>query len=250
MNLSSLGTMEGIVVLTTKSFGNEDIAIQIKDKIGQCPLIILQNGINIERDFLDRQFCNIYRGVLFATSQVLVDGIVRFRPVSPTLIGSVNGSSALLDIIVTELDNGLFPFQKEENIEHVVWKKAIMNIVFNSICPLLDVDNGIFHRDAGVMELSKKLISTCISIAMANGVELQQDVIEEGIMAISKASEGQLISTLQDIKNGRPTEIRSLNMEMYAVAKKYGMQQDAEPLLLLGQLVSLIEKNAIVRKSK
>ena len=47
-----------------------------------------------------------------------------------------------------DVNHRWFPFRTEEQIERKVWKKAILNAVFNSICPLLGIDNGIFVCDA------------------------------------------------------------------------------------------------------
>ena len=50
-----------------------------------------------------------------------------------------------LQTIVKQLDTPEFGFKSEANIQHIIWKKAIANCVFNSVCPLLEADNGILY---------------------------------------------------------------------------------------------------------
>jgi 2-dehydropantoate 2-reductase len=58
----------------------------------------------------------------------------------------------------------------------------------------------------------------------------------ESILLISRASDGQFISTLQDIRNHRPTEIATLNL---AIAGMAGTEQTIIQTRLLGQLTLL-----------
>jgi 2-dehydropantoate 2-reductase len=50
----------------------------------------------------------------------------------------------ILENIILQLNNSHFQFRAEENIQPLIWKKAINNCIFNSICPLLETDNGSF----------------------------------------------------------------------------------------------------------
>ena len=138
--------IDGVVVLTNKSFGNASVAAALKEKIGTSPIVIMQNGLNIEEPFLNDQFEHIYRCVLFATSQSITDRAVRFKPVALSAIGNVKGSGSHLKQIVAYLNTGEFGFQAVTNIHPVIWKKVIANCVFKSICPLLDTNNLIYNR--------------------------------------------------------------------------------------------------------
>lgn len=66
-------------------------------------------------------------------------------------------------------------------------------------------------------------------------VNLTQVEIMEQLLAISKRSDGQLISTLQDIQAGRKTEIESLNLEIARIAAS--MQVKVPKTELLGKMI-------------
>lgn len=66
------------------------------------------------------------------------------------------------------------------------------------------------------LEIAKTVIFECLTVAKQYGSGLTMDEVLQNIIAISKMSNGQKISTYQDILNKRETEIDTLN---FAVAK-------------------------------
>lgn len=236
--INNITLFDGIVVLTNKSYGNEQLAQKLKNKIGNSPIVLLQNGLGVEQVFIENDFPEIYRCVLFATSQISTENELSFKPVTVCPIGIVKGGENL-KIVVDAINSQFLQFRAEGNIQPIIWKKAIANIVFNSICPLLEIDNGVFHRNKQVLELAKKVIAECIDISEKRGIILSFEEVLESVLLISKLSDGQLISTLQDINNKRETEIKSLNFEMVNIAKSLNMEQYVAKTLLLGELTLL-----------
>ncbi len=236
--LSNHPILDGIVVLTNKSFGNPKLASALQGRVN-TPLVILQNGLGVEQPFLDYGFPEIYRCVLFATSQIGAGGALRFKPVSVSPIGIIKGSEHALDAVVKAITTPAFPFRTEPDIQLFIWKKAIANSVFNSVCPLLEVDNGIFHRNEDALLLAKRIVKECVAVARQSGVMLQEEDVVESILMISKSSDGQLISTLQDIRNKRQTEINTLNFELVRIAEKLGRSSLVTDTKILGELVKI-----------
>lgn len=68
-------------------------------------------------------------------------------------------------------------------------------------------------------------------------LDLSEDELIDRIMLLSKGSDGQHISTLQDIKNGRPTEIESLNLEIARVAASMQPSLPLARIELLGKMI-------------
>ena len=125
------------------------------------------------------------------------------------------------------------------DIQPIIWKKAIVNSVFNSICPLLEIDNGIFYRDESVFQIAKRIIRECVQISTANGVSLNVDQVIESLVLISEGSDGQFISTLQDIRKKRKTEIETLNFEIVRIAATLGKENLVTETKLLGELIRI-----------
>ncbi len=237
--LSNLNHLDGTVVLTNKSYGNAQLAEKLITKARQRPIILLQNGLSIEQPFLDANYTEIYRCVLFATSQQIDQTTIRFKPVAPSAIGVIKSAGSQLSTIVEQLSSTDFPFRQEPDIQPVIWKKAITNAVFNSVCPLLNVDNGIFQRNEAALTIGHRVIKECTAVANALDVKLRPEDVVASLLLISRLSDGQLISTLQDINNKRQTEIETLNFEIVRLAENLGMVHLIQETRLLGELTRL-----------
>ncbi|MDR6302261.1 2-dehydropantoate 2-reductase N-terminal domain-containing protein [Mesonia maritima] len=58
--LNNFSVFEGIIILTTKSFGNKALAEKLKAKAAYTPIVILQNGLGIEQPFISNGFYKLY----------------------------------------------------------------------------------------------------------------------------------------------------------------------------------------------
>jgi 2-dehydropantoate 2-reductase len=238
-SLSNLAQLNGIILLTNKSYGNDDLAIKLKDKVGHSPIVLLQNGLGVEQPFVRNEFPEIYRCVLFATCQNISESRISYKPVSVSPVGEISRQRTYLKYIIDLIDSPDFKFKVEENIQIVAWKKAIINCVFNSVCPLLEIDNGIFHRDEKALGIGKTVIEECTAIASEIGIVLDVNEIKDQLLMISKRSDGQFISTYHDIKNRRRTEIDTLNFEVVRIARE-NWKEDVVPVTkALGELIKI-----------
>ncbi|WP_282085298.1 ketopantoate reductase family protein [Aquimarina algiphila] len=217
---SNLKELNGIVLITTKTFANTKIAEKLARFKGKFSIVLLQNGLNIEKPF--ETFENVFRCVLFTTSQIIDNGEVRFKTVTASPVGSIDNVNEKLNEIVSFINTEHFTFREEPNIQHYVWNKAIINCAFNSICPLLEIDNGIFYRNSEVAAIAKTIIKECVNLSHKIGLHLDEIEIEKSLLLISERADGQLISTYDDIRKKRRTEIESLNLEMARLAESIG----------------------------
>ncbi len=240
--LSNFSELNGLVILSNKSFGNENLAKSLKNKAKRSPIVILQNGLGVEKPFINNDFPEIYRCILFVSSQNKSKNIISYKPIAISPIGTIKSTKTNLSTIVNQIDCLNFKFRAENNIQKIIWEKAIINCVFNSICPLLEIDNGVFHREVSALNIAKRVIKECTLISKAKGIELSESEIEKRLITISKVSDGQFISTLQDIRNKRETEIDTLNFEIARIAKKLNMENVIPETKLLGELTLMKSK--------
>ena len=247
ISLSSLSRLDGTVVITTKSYTNPAIADLLKERKATGPLVIMQNGVGIERPFLDAGFAAVCRCVLYLTSQPTSEFEFSFHPITASPIGIIEGLEAELAKCVEQLNTEAFPFRPEANIQKEIWKKAIINSVFNSLCPLLDVDNNVFVRDEATAHLARQLVKECITLTDRLNIGLSETEVMQQIIRISTGSK-QLISTLQDIRNGRRTEIESLNLEIARQAASLQPPLHLPQTELLGKIV--LAKSVLHRKAE
>lgn len=240
VSLSRLNALhDGLIVVSAKANANKQIAAELKAKGGNSPIVIMQNGLGVETPFIDAGSSNIYRCILYATSQKRDENLFTFRAVAASPIGTIQGDEAQLKEIVAFLSTPAFQFRAENKIQEDIWKKVILNAAFNTICPLLDVDNGIFYRDKEATALARAVILEAIEVTKRIGLELKENELLEQLLTISERAEGQYISTLQDMIAGRETEIEYLNLEIARVAESLSPKVDVPKTKLLGELISI-----------
>lgn len=240
VSLSRLNALhDGLIVVSAKANANKQIAAELKAKGGNSPIVIMQNGLGVETPFIDAGSSNIYRCILYATSQKRDENLFTFRAVAASPIGTIQGDEAQLKEIVAFLSTPAFQFRAENKIQEDIWKKVILNAAFNTICPLLDVDNGIFYRDKEATALARAVILEAIEVTKRIGLEHKENELLEQLLTISERAEGQYISTLQDMIAGRETEIEYLNLEIARVAESLSPKVDVPKTKLLGELISI-----------
>lgn len=239
VSLNYLSSLEGIVVITTKSYANEKLSKKLSKINSKIPVIIMQNGLNVEKPYISQGFENVLRCVPYITSQVQSDFKIKYRSVKPSPIGMIIGHYPM-DSIIETLTTPEFEFEHSDKIVTLVWEKVILNSIFNSLCPLLDVDNGIFVRDEDVYTLASEITHEIAQVAKTEDVIIDEQFILDQVKFISNASTGQLISTLQDLQNGRETEINSLNIAVSELAKDYNLE--VPKTKILGDLIKLKSK--------
>jgi 2-dehydropantoate 2-reductase len=246
LEMVSLSELErlgaGTFVITAKATANRFLASQLRDKKTTGPIVILQNGIGVESPFIDAGLPDIYRCVLYATSQEQQENFFRFRSVAASPIGTVIGDTQKLSDLVAQLSTPKFQFRVEESIEEEIWRKAIMNAVFNSVCPLLEVDNGIFCRDKMVAAIALEIVEETVEVTKRIGLNLEAKGLMEQLLLISERSDGQLISTLQDLNNGHETEIDFLNLEIARIAGEMTPKIAVSKTKILGDLIAIKSK--------
>lgn len=248
ISLAQLPRLAGTIVVAAKSHANKALALELKERAATGPLVIMQNGVGVEKPFLDAHFAPIYRCVLLITSQAAAEYEFTVRPIASSPIGVIAGDEVGLRKCVDALTTDRFPFHAEANIQREIWKKAIINSAFNSICPLLDVDNGVFVRDAEAAQLAREVVRECLLLTDRLNVGLSENELMEQIMRISKGSDGQLISTLQDIRSARPTEIEFLNLEIVRQAASLKPALRLPAVELLGKMIAAKSLQQIRKK--
>ncbi|MBV9673595.1 MAG: ketopantoate reductase family protein [Verrucomicrobia bacterium] len=238
ISLARIVALDGVIVIAAKSYANKEIARQLRAKHAAGPIVLMQNGVGIEKPFLNEHFSSIFRSVLYVTSETESEQVVRFHSITSSAIGVVEGRRSDLCSCVKALTTEEFPFRSETNIQREIWKKAIVNTVFNSVCPLLEVNNGIFARDSDAAQLASEIVEECLKVTERLNIELTADEVIRQIILISSGSK-QLISTLQDIRSGRQTEIEWLNLEIVRIASAMEPPLFLPRVEMLGKMISI-----------
>lgn len=82
IGIGRLGEIKGPVVIATKAHANVALARRLAPLVNG-PVVIMQNGLGVERPFVEAGFQEIYRSVLYVVSEGDLKKGFRFRAVTP-----------------------------------------------------------------------------------------------------------------------------------------------------------------------
>ena len=94
VGLSKVTNLDGIVAITAKSYANKSISLGLRNKLIKGPLVVMQNGVGVERPFIEAQLGDVFRCVLYLTSQSTSDSEFGFHSIKSSPIGIISGVSS------------------------------------------------------------------------------------------------------------------------------------------------------------
>lgn len=227
------------VVLCTKNIPDvsptavELIAPALPKNSNRTTLLLLQNGLNIERPFL-RPFPNtpIISGV----------SMIGSAEPSPGHIVHDEGDRLLIGAFPTSHINPAFPERRAEefvalysaagktdcayspNVLHDRWKKLVFNACLNPICAITGLDDGRIRLADGALDgLVRPAMREIVAAAKAVcGVELPDGVVEATINA-DPLEKYLKPSMQQDLEKGNLIEFENLLGEPLRAGKERGV---------------------------
>jgi 2-dehydropantoate 2-reductase len=127
------------------------------------------------------------------------------------------------------------------NALEVIWAKVAFNCVMNSLCSIASIPVSALARYDGFDALAASVLDEVASVARAEGVSVDTAAALRLMHAQfdPSASGDHLASMLQDLMNGRPTEIAHLNGAIAARAAARGV--DAPVNTTVSRLIGLLE---------
>jgi 2-dehydropantoate 2-reductase len=168
-------------------------------------------------------------------------------PAATDGLGATDGSGASGDIVTAAqvvaatLAEAGISVRTVPNALEAVWAKVAFNCVMNSLCSIASIPVSALARYDGFDQLAGSILDEVAAVARAEGVIVDTAAALRVMRAQfdPSASGYHLASMLQDLMNGRPTEIAHLNG---AIAARAGARDIAAPVnATVSQLIGLLE---------
>ncbi len=238
-----------LVLLTVKSFATKAAAKGAAHLVTPTsPILFIQTGLGnqaILRDMFPVEA--ILAGITFTSGTALGNCRVRQGRRGLTFIGELGEVGALtgeitprLQSIVTAFNDSSLETKWSHRIIGRLWAKVITYATLNTLTSLLKVPNGRLLEDTESVTLAKELLAEGEAVARARGVEPIVDDPFALFKEICEESHNNLSSMLQDILNGRATEIEAQSGAIASYAEKFGLEVPRHQTL--ASLIRLIEK--------
>ncbi len=231
-----------LVIVFAKATATASVAAAAAGAIGPRTLVLtLQNGLgNIEALLSHVPRSRLLAGTTTLGTELIGPGHVRALGSGETVLGSLGPVSHAQRTASALAAAGIAARVTADPLA-VIWAKVAFNCVMNGLCTIASIPVSALALYPGFESLAGTIVEEVAAVAAAEGV----GVNVPAALALMKAqfdpaaSGSHLASTLQDLLNGRPTEIAHLNGAIAARAARLGVPAPANTLITA--LVQLLE---------
>lgn len=131
---------------------------------------------------------------------------------------------------VEKLRSAGWPVFYQKEIRPLLWRKLVANALINPLTALLEIPNGVLAERKELQPLMRQLFEEAVLIAEAEGIKMDEETWQE-IFSICRNTSTNLSSMLQDLLNGKSTEIESINGYLVRKGKRHGMTAPTHELV-------------------
>lgn len=216
-----------LIIIAVKDTGLDQAIKDIKSQVGEhTQILCVLNGIDSEE-----RVAAVYGWdhVLYSYMRVSIGmkgGVVDFDPT----LGSVhfgeaenNELSQRVKDIKELFDACNIRYNIDPDMIKGMWFKFMCNIGENLTCALLGVPFGAFHTSEHANAIRRESMWEVVKIANKMGIDLSKEDIERQEKTIKMLPFVNKPSTLQDLENGRKTEIEMFAGKVVKLGKKLGI---------------------------
>jgi len=233
-----------LVIVFTKATATAAVAAASAGAIGPATLLLtLQNGLgNVEALRVYAPDDRLLAGVSMYGTELIGPGHITALGSGETLFGPLAAAGrAAADLVGSALADAGIPTRVTADAMEVIWAKVAFNCVMNTVCSIGSIPVSALALYDDFDALAMSVLDEIAAVARAEGVTVDT-ASALGVMKAQfdpSASGSHLASMLQDLMNGRRTEIAQLNGAIAARATEHGI--DAPANALIARLIGLLE---------
>lgn len=197
-------------------------------------IVSLQNGWgNIEKISAIVGEDRVVPGVSIHSVNVLAPGRVRHAGKGPTYVGELDGrKSERVSEITKMLIGAGFDAHETIDVMKVIWSKLSLNVCSLPMCALLGLPSGKLLDHDATLTLMRNLLNEIIQVAGSRGIPLDYEEQWKLITSQLERARSVRCSMLQDVENGRQTEIETITGAVVREGQRFGISTPHNSVLL------------------
>ena len=221
-----------LILFCVKTYNTDEAAQAIRPAVGHHTVVMsLQNGVDAaERIGKVIGAEHVIGGVTWLSSAVEGPGVIRqisqFRRI---VLGELGGGpSERIQSIFEVLNQTGITVEISENIQKVLWTKLVFITAVSSIGSLTRLPMGDYRSVPETRNLLSSIMQEVESVARAQGISLDEDVVQKWLDFIDNAAPSIKPSMQLDVEAGHRTELES----MIGVVGRKGRERDVPTPLI------------------
>jgi 2-dehydropantoate 2-reductase len=216
------------VLFFVKCYHTESAAQLARPLVGDETVVAsLQNGVG-NGDVLARHFdpARLVIGVTYHSGTNAGPGVVLHTNTTdaPTLVGPYEGVDTVnAEKLANAIVAGGLKAVATPNIRSEIWKKLVLNSSSLPTSALTRLTAGALGADQHMTEVVNALARETVAVGRAQGLDVDESERLEAIHTTLIGAGSGKASMLQDIENGRRTEIDVINAAVVRAAEGAGV---------------------------
>ncbi|PKM84665.1 MAG: 2-dehydropantoate 2-reductase [Firmicutes bacterium HGW-Firmicutes-11] len=198
-------------------------------------VLTLQNGMgNVDAIATVADKANIIAGTTAHGATMLGPGHIRHAGSGKTILGELDGKvSKRMEEIAALFNQAGLETEVTENVTGLLWDKLLVNVGINALTAILGVTNGKLVETRESESLLEQAVEEGKKVAEARGVRLNHSDPVAHTKEVCRATAENRSSMLQDITNGRKTEIDMINGAIVREGRAVSIPTPVNELLTL-----------------
>lgn len=207
---------QDLVIVFVKSYNTRDLRL-----LRGVQTLTLQNGLgNAETISSMVGSSVVLAGITYEAATLLREGYVRHAATGLTTFGA--WTSCHTETAYQALTQAGFQVELTEAPGRAIWEKVAVNAGINPLTALLGVPNGRLLEIPESRQLMRDLVVEAAKVAATEGYTFPYSLVEKAEEVCAQTATN-ISSTLQDIRNGKPTEIDAISGEIMNRAQVAGL---------------------------
>jgi 2-dehydropantoate 2-reductase len=203
-----------LIVIAVKAYDTKQAMSGAVPLVGDETVVLtLQNGLyNLETIAGIVGKNRVLGGVTAHGATRLGCGHIRHAGSGETVIGSLSGEQRTQLTRVCELLNAAgIRTTTTTDVTGTIWSKLIINAAINPLTALTRLTNGEIIECAELLDVQKRVTEEACAVAATQGITIHYASPVEKVKDVCRATAPNKSSMLQDILNGKKTEIDYIN---------------------------------------
>jgi len=196
-----------LVIVLTKSYSTGTLRFP-----PEVPVLTLQNGLgNIEILCSAAGSARVLAGSTSEACTLLGEGHIRHVAPGATTLGA--WTSCDTSVAVGALRTAGFQTEITDSPGQMIWEKVAINAGINPLGAIMNVTNGRLLEVSEVRQLMRDLVVEAAKVASTEGYRFSHSLVELAEETCRRTADN-VCSMLQDIRNGKLTEIDNISGEI------------------------------------
>lgn len=221
------GDPADLILICVKDTGLTQAIADIRNQVGEeTQILSVLNGVESEEKVADAYGWEHVLYSLMRVSSVMKNGVCSYDPANGAVHFGEKENRVLSErvLAVKELfEECGIRYVIEEDMVHAMWYKFMANVGENMTCAVLGIPFGEYRTSSHANWLREAAMREVQAIAKEKGVILtEEEFVRQGQIILKIRPENKP-STLQDLEQGRKTEIEMFSGKVVRMGQELGI---------------------------